>query len=147
MRAIAMSRQSSVAARAGAERPPARRRKANGGDGGRERECNDTRTIFQLRCKSVRHVPLHDVAIAYDSCRRLSGAQRDACYIAHDVQANNVEAYLPIVLSLERAFSPPPPPTCTRLHLDRARDSLFQLLPPSDSPLPDDSAEDPDDTM
>jgi hypothetical protein len=138
MRALA-TRQSSVAVRAGADRPPARRRKANGGGG----DCNDTRTIFQLRCKSYRHVSLHDVVIAYESCRRLSGAQRDACYIAHDVQGNNVEAYLPIVLSLERTYAPPP--TKARVYLDRARNVLLQLLP-CDSAIPDDTAEDPDDT-
>jgi len=147
MRALAMSRQSSVAVRADADRPPARRRKANGGDGGRERECNDTRTIFQLRCKSLRQIPLHDVAVAYESCRRLSGAQRDACYVAHDLDGAMVQAYFPIVQALERTFAPPPPPTKARVYLDRARDALFQLLPPSDSPLPDDFAEDSDDTM
>ena len=146
MRTLAMSRRGSVAVRADADRPPARRRKANGGGDG-ERDCNDTRTIFQLRCKSLRQIPLHDVAVAYESCRRLSGAQRDACYVAHDVQGNNVEAYLPIVLSLERTFAPPPPPTKARVYLDRARDALFQLLPPSDSPLPDDTSEYPDDTI
>ena len=145
MRALAMSRQSALAARAGADRPPARRRKVNGGgDGGRD--CNDTRTVFQLRCRSARQIPLHDVVIAYESCRRLSGAQRDACYIAHDVQGNNVEAYLPIVLSLERTFSPPPPPTKARVYLDRARDALLQLLP-CDSAIPDDPAENPDNTI
>jgi hypothetical protein len=142
MRALAMSRQSSVATRADADRPPARRRKANGGDGGRERECNDTRTIFQLRCKSLRHVPLHDVAIAYKSCRSLSGVQRDAYYIASDLDGHRVEAYFPTIERLEKALGPPP--SIARRHLDSARDALFHLLPPSDSPLPD--HEDPDDT-
>jgi len=117
-----MSRQSSVNVRAG-----------------RERDCNDTRTIFQLRCKSLRQIPLHDVAVAYESCRRLSGAQRDACYVAHDLDGAMVQAYFPIVQALERTFAPPPPPTKARVYLDRARDALFQLLPPSDSPLPDDT--------
>jgi len=140
MRTLAMSRQSSVAVRAGADRPPARRRKANGGDGGRERECNDTRTIFQLRCKSLRQIPLHDVAVAYESCQRFSGAERDVCYIAHDLCGHMVDKYYPTVQRLEAAFAPPV--NAGHWHLDRARDVLLQLLPQCDALTP---TQDPDD--
>ena len=100
----------------------------------------DNRTVFQLRPKSLRQIPLHDVAVAYTSCQRFSGAERDVCYIAHDLNGHMVDKYYPTVQRLEAAFAPPV--NAGHWHLDRARDVLLQLLPQCDALTP---TQDPDD--
>jgi hypothetical protein len=100
----------------------------------------DNRTVFQLRSKSLRQIPLHDVVVAYTSCRRFSGAERAACFIAHDVDGCMVDEYLPTVQRLEAAFAPPV--NAGHWHLDRAREVLLQLLPQCDALTP---TQDPDD--
>jgi hypothetical protein len=142
MRAITTARRSCVSVRAGATRPPSRRRKANDG-GGSGAGDPDKRSVFQLCTrKNAKPLSLEEIAEAYEACHRLSGAQRESCYVVYDVDPRMVELYFPTVKTLENAVGPPP--SIARQHLDSARDALFQLLPPSDSPLPD--HEDPDDT-
>jgi len=129
MRAISAARRSSVAVRAGANRPR-----------------SDKRGVFELCSTSLaKPVTLQEVATAYYACHLMSGAERLACYIANDLDGHMVEKWFLTVERLERYMGPPP--SIARRHLDSARDALFQLLPPSDSPLPDDFAEDSDDTM
>jgi hypothetical protein len=143
MRAIATARRSCVAVRAGAKKPPARRHKANGGGDGAGRGPADARGVFELRSTYIaKPVTLKEVATAYDACHLLSGAERAACYIAHDLNGHTVEKWFKLVERLERSVGPPP--SIARMHLDRAHDALLRMLPPSDSPLPDGS-EDPND--
>jgi len=139
MRAITTARRSCVSVRAGAKQPPSsRRRKANGGG-----DSADKRSVFQLCARTSKPpVSLQEVADAYEACHRLSGAQKESCYIVHDLDGRSVEKYLELVKTLENAIGPPP--SIARQHLYAARDALFQLLPPSDCALPD--HEDPDDT-
>jgi len=139
MRAITTARRSCVSVRAGAKQPPSsRRRKANGGG-----DSADKRSVFQLCARTnAKQLSLEEIAEAYEACHRLSGAQRESCYIVYDLDGRMVERYFATVKTLENAIGPPP--SIARQHLYAARDALFQLLPPSDCALPD--HEDPDDT-
>jgi hypothetical protein len=130
MRAISAARSSCVAVRAGAKKPPARRRKANAGGGDSSgRGSADSRGVFELRSTYIaKPVTLQEVATAYYACHLMSGAERAACYIAHDLEGNMVEKYFTTIERLERYMGPPPSIT---------RADLIHLLPPSDSPLPD----------
>lgn len=154
MRASRPARRAEI--RAAAARPPKRPRKASGGDGDgdgrsdgrRDGRGRDPAADRRPACALWTNMPpptMQEIAEAYEACHRLTGVQRDACYIVHNLDGRAVERHYESLKFLERAIAARP--MLTRRDLERAS---ARRPPPADAPgapdAPDDADADPDDT-